>query len=133
VRDVSVVLLAAATFAAAGAVLGGFPGLVAAGAVGVVLAVGAVALRVRVLVAVPVLVATAGGALAGGGVTHALCLPAACPRLEVLAAVLTGAGALVGVGIVVALVARSFDEYRAAVAADRPPPITGCGPDGACD
>ena len=47
----------------------------------------------------------------------------------VVAAVVTGLGALVGVGLVVALVTRSFDEYHEAVAANRPPPEPGCETD----
>ncbi len=41
----------------------------------------------------------------------------------------TGVGAVVGVGIVVALVSRSFDEYREAIDAGRPPPEPGCETD----
>ena len=57
---------------------------------------------------------------------HALCLPSECPAAESGAAIITAIGAFIGVGLVVALATRSFDEHREAIAAGRPPPTPGC-------
>lgn len=84
-------------------------------------AIAVAAAKVRWLVAVPVISAAFIGALLGRGVVRALCLPAGCPLTEAVAAVLTGLGALVGVGLVVSLATRSFEEYRQASATHRAP------------
>lgn len=52
------------------------------------------------------------GAWIGKEVVRALCLPGSCTGLEVLGAAITGLGSMLGIGLVVALVVRSFDEYR---------------------
>lgn len=93
--------------------------------VGVVLGIVVTLAGVRWLVAVPVLAGTGIGALAGWNVIHAICQPAGCPGAEISTAVVTGVGSFVGVGLVVALAARSFDEYREATAMRRSPPDTG--------
>ena len=67
---------------------------------------------VRAVVAVPVGVGAGVGAYLGGTIVGVLCEPSGCPAFEAGAALLTGIGALVGVGLVVALATRSFDEYR---------------------
>lgn len=93
---------------------------VAIGAIlGVTVAVIAAWLRVRPLASLAVTAGSAVGALVGQRIVRVLCLPSECPGLEAVAAILTGIGALVGIGLVVALVIRSFDEYRTASA---PPP-----------
>lgn len=57
---------------------------------------------------------TAGGivgAWIGREIIRALCLPGSCARVEVAGATLAGIGSLLGIGLVVALVVRSFEEY----------------------
>lgn len=83
----------------------------------------------RIFVAIAITAGVAGGMLVGRGVVRALCLPGSCVELELVGAIVTGVGALVGVGLVVALVTRSFDEYHDAVAASRTPPAPGCEAD----
>jgi hypothetical protein len=51
------------------------------------------------------------GAWIGREIVRALCLPGTCPRIEIAGAGLAGAGALLGIGLVVALVVRSFEEF----------------------
>lgn len=64
--------------------------------------------------------ATVGPAIVGGGIVgawigreivRALCLPGSCVNVEVAGSVVTGLGSTLGIGLVVALVVRSFDEY----------------------
>jgi hypothetical protein len=102
------------------------------GTVGAIIALGTALLvavfRVRRLVAIAVATGAGVGAFLGGTIVSVLCEPRGCPLFSATAATLTGLGALVGIGLVVALVTRSFDEYREAVARDLPPPRTGCGP-----
>lgn len=122
----------AATLAAGavGALLGRDTVWATVGAViGLGTAVLVVVFRVRPLVATAVATGAGVGAFLGGRIVGVLCEPSGCPLFEATAATLTGVGALVGIGLVVALVTRSFDEYQEAVARDLPPPRTGCGPD----
>ena len=90
------------------------PGAIAGGLTGLVAGVGVFVLGLRVMVATPVLIGTVAGALLGSSIVRALCLPETCHSSEILAAILTGLGSFVGVGLVVALVTRSFDEFREA-------------------
>jgi hypothetical protein len=55
----------------------------------------------------------------GRSIAAALCRPGTCLGVEIVAAVLTGIGAFVGVGLIVALATRSFDEYRERPAGSR--------------
>ena len=64
---------------------------------------------------------TIGPSVAGGGVVgawigreivRALCLPGSCTAVEFAGGFITAIGSMVGIGLVVALVVRSFDEYR---------------------
>lgn len=64
---------------------------------------------------------TIGPAVAGGGlvgawigreIVRALCQPGSCTTVEVAGSLFTAIGSMVGIGLVVALVVRSFDEYR---------------------
>jgi hypothetical protein len=121
----------------AGAIVAGLvPGLLLAGPTGGVIGatvggvMGAVAERagVRTVVALAVIAGTATGVFIGASIASVLCYPSTCLWIEIVAGFATGIGALVGVGMIAALTARSFDEYRAAVAAKRPPPTTGCTP-----
>ena len=64
---------------------------------------------------------TIGPAVVGGGligawigreIVRALCLPGSCTAVEFAGGFVTALGSMVGIGLVVALVVRSFDEYR---------------------
>ena len=114
-----------------GAVVAGMiPGLLLAGPIGGAIGagiggvLGGIAERagVRSIVALAVIAGTATGVFIGASIASVLCYPSTCLWIEVTAGIVTGLGALVGVGMIAALTARSFDEYRAAVAAKRPPP-----------
>ena len=96
------------------------------GVAGLVFGIAVVALKIRAVVALSVAFGTVIGALLGKSIVHALCLPGECRAAESGAAVVTAIGAFVGVGLVVALATRSFDEHREAIAAGRPPPTPGC-------
>jgi len=101
--------------------------------IGAVVALGIAAmiliLGVRPLVAAPVGVGAGIGAYLGGTIVGVLCEPAGCPGFEAVAATTTGIGALVGIGLVVALATRSFDEYREAIERGARPPTSSCGVD----
>lgn len=84
---------------------------------------------VRPLVAAPVGIGAGIGAYLGGTIVGVLCEPAGCPAFEAAAATTTGIGALVGIGLVVALATRSFDEYQEAMERGAPPPTSSCGVD----
>lgn len=94
--------------------------------VGLGIAIMIVVYRVRPLVAAPVGIGAGIGAYLGGTIVGVLCEPAGCPAFEAVAATTTGIGALVGIGLVVALATRSFDEYQQAVARGAAPPATSC-------
>jgi hypothetical protein len=83
--------------------------------VGALLGLGTAALivimGVRPVVAIPVALGGGIGAFVGGSIVGVLCEPGGCAVFEAAAATITGIGALVGIGLVVALVTRSFDEY----------------------
>jgi len=51
------------------------------------------------------------GVWIGREIIRALCLPGSCTTVEVAGAAITGVGSMVGIGLVAALVVRSFDEY----------------------
>ncbi|MDJ0664500.1 MAG: hypothetical protein QNJ75_08055 [Acidimicrobiia bacterium] len=94
--------------------------------VGLAIAVMIVWFQVRPLVAAPVGVGAGVGAYLGGKIVSVLCEPAGCPAFEATAATTTGIGALVGIGLVVALATRSFEEYREAQERGAPPPTSSC-------
>ena len=112
-----------------GAIIGGPLAIGFGLLLGAALATGAVILRVRPLVALSVALGAVAGLFVGASVVRVLCLPDECPGLEAFGGTVTAAGAVVGVGVVVALATRSFDEYREAVEAGRPPPEPGCETD----
>lgn len=88
--------------------LGVVTGIVA----GLLLGLAMVATKMRPLVGISIVAGGLTGAWIGRAIVRALCLPGSCPPVEAGAAVLTGLGATVGIGLVVALVVRSFEEYR---------------------
>lgn len=105
--------------------------------VGAVIGLGTVTMivivGVRPIVAIPVAVGAGIGAYVGGTIVGVLCEPTGCAAFEAGAATVTGVGALVGIGLVVALATRSFDEYNEAIERDQIPPTTGCGADNGTD
>ncbi|NND02892.1 MAG: hypothetical protein HKN91_08895 [Acidimicrobiia bacterium] len=78
------------------------------------LALGLVMARYRVRPSIGPAVAVGGlvGAWIGREIVRALCLPGSCTGVEVAGSAFTAIGSMVGIGLVVALVVRSFDEYR---------------------
>ena len=109
------VLFTAAVLAAGtgtGAVVGDTTGAIIGGGLGGLIGVAVARFKVRIAVAVPVVIGAMAGGLLGKSIVHTLCLPETCRAAETTAAVLTSAGSLVGVGLVVALVTKSFDEFR---------------------
>lgn len=119
----------------AAAALGGFAGWLTGqslgwGVVGAVIGLGVAVLIVvfgiRPIVAVPVGFGAGIGAYLGGTIVGVLCEPKGCPAFQATAATATGLGTLVGIGMVVALATRSFDEYREATDRGANPPTTGC-------
>lgn len=100
--------------------------IILGGVAGLAFGIAVVALRIRAVVALSVALGTVIGALLGKSIVRALCLPSTCPAAEGGAAVITAIGAFIGVGLVVALATRSFDEHREAIDAGRPPPTPGC-------
>jgi len=124
--DVASTIVTGAFGALTGSLLGGVVGS-ALGLVGGV-AFGAVAGRanVRPGVAMTVFVGAMSGILIGSSIVETICLPETCVALEATAGVVSGIAAFIGVGLVAALVTRSFDEYREATAEGREPPTPGC-------
>ena len=94
------ILLGGVLLAAAGAVLGAAVGFVAARA------------NVRPAITSTVFVGAMAGALIGASIVETICLPGSCVPLEITAAAVSGIAAFIGVGLVAALVTRSFDEYN---------------------
>lgn len=90
---------------------------------------------VRPAISSTVFVGTMAGVLVGASIVESICLPDTCSALEVAGGTITGIAAFVGVGIVAALVMRSFDEYNEHVVAGTPPPTPGCEvpPEGEAD
>lgn len=113
-----------------GAISGFMIGGTAAAVVGTVLgsAFGLVAARanVRPAITMTVWVGAMTGALIGASIVETICLPDTCVALESTAAVVVGIGSLIGVGLVAALVTRSFDEYNEHREAGTEPPGVGC-------
>lgn len=96
---------------------------------GLAIAVMIVVLGVRTIVAAPVGVGAGIGAYVGATVVGVVCEPAGCPAFETTAGITTGIGALVGIGLVVGLVARSFDEYRDSRQRGAPAATSSCSVD----
>jgi hypothetical protein len=126
-QDVLTVIATIALGIASALLFGGDGAWIIVGAgIGLAFGIAVVVLRIRAIVALSVAIGTVIGALLGKSIVRALCLPSSCPAAEGGAAVVTGVGAFIGVGLVVALATRSFDEHREAIAAGRPPPTPGC-------
>jgi hypothetical protein len=124
--DIASMVVTAAFGAFTGWMLAGTAGAMIGGIGGVAFGVVAARMNVRPAITMTVFVGAMAGALIGSSVVETICLPGSCVAIEVSAAVILGVGALVGVGLVAALVTRSFDEYNASVADGREPPTVGC-------
>jgi len=98
----------------AGQSLGNTPGAIMGAIVGFGNGAVVAYLKLRFSIAIPVLSGTVAGGLLGRSIVRAICFPGTCNSAEVAAALLTGVGSLIGVGLVTALVVKSFDEYRQA-------------------
>jgi hypothetical protein len=94
-------------------------GAIIGGGIGATLAYLAARARIRPLVATTTIVGVAAGALIGSSIVETICLPASCVGLEIAGAVVLGLASLIGVGLVAALVTRSFDEYNESIETGR--------------
>ncbi len=112
--------------AVAGLLIANSLGAIIGGSLAAAIAYVAARARVRPLVATTTIVGVAAGALIGSSVVATICLPASCVGFEIGGAVVLGAASLVGVGLVAALVTRSFDEYNESIEAGRERPTVGC-------
>lgn len=72
------------------------------------------------------LVGGAIGGTLGWAVTQVACRPGSCAVSAALVALVSGVVAAAGVGLVMILVSRSLDEWRASAAAGVEPPDPGC-------
>ena len=87
---------------------------------------GAARANVRPGIAMTVFVGAMTGALIGSSIVATICLPDTCVPLEITAGIVTAMASFIGVGIVAALVTRSFDEYSDQIEKGQPPPSVGC-------
>jgi hypothetical protein len=124
--DVAATVVTAAFGVVTGLMLAGLVGAVVGGVVGAAFGVVAGRANVRPAITMTVFVGAMAGALIGASIVETICLPDSCVALESISAVVAGAGSFIGVGLVAALVTRSFDEYNQAVADGREPPSPGC-------
>lgn len=124
--DALSILTSAAFGAVAGMLMFDMVGAVVVGILGAVIAYVAARANIRPLVATTTFVGAAAGALIGASVVETICLPDTCTGFEIGGAFMFGLVSLVGVGLVAALVTRSFDEYNESVEDGRPPPEVGC-------
>jgi hypothetical protein len=85
--------------------------------------------NVRPAIVATVLVGAMTGALIGSSVVQAICLPSTCTAFEITGGLVSAVLAFIGVGLVAALVTRSFDEYNERVDAGLPPTGVGCETD----
>ncbi|MEN8041690.1 MAG: hypothetical protein ABFR95_09325 [Actinomycetota bacterium] len=96
------------------------------GVVSGIIAFFALRANIRPGIVATVLVATMAGGLIGASIVEAICLPSACPAIEAAGGAISAVLSFIGVGIVAALVARSFDEHDERTAAGLPPTGVGC-------
>lgn len=106
-------------------IAGNVGGLIGA-AMGTAFGTAAARANVRPGIAMTVFVGAMTGGLIGSSVVSTICLPNSCTGLEVLAGVTMAIASFVGVGVVAALVTRSFDEYNEREEAGLPPTGVGC-------
>lgn len=75
---------------------------------------------------IPTLIGALIGAGLGWSVTAAACQPDSCYGWATFAAIVSGLGAMIGVGTVVVLAIRSAEEFHQASAAGLEEPGPGC-------
>lgn len=124
--DLGAILVSALFGFITGVLIAGWVGGAAGAALGVAFAFGAARANVRPAITMTVFVGAMTGVLIGSSIVQTICLPESCVALEVTGGVVIGLASLVGVGLVAALVTRSFDEYNEKVQAGEPPPTAGC-------
>lgn len=124
--DIAALAIVTAFGALTGWMLAGLLGVVVAVVLSVAFGVVAARANVRPAITMTVWVGAMTGALIGASIVETICLPDSCVAIEATAAVVTGVAALVGVGLVAALVTRSFDEYNEHQIAGTEPPGVGC-------
>lgn len=112
-----------------GWILGGTTGALIGAFCAGALALGGIRVGVRSGVVVTVLLGTMAGGLIGSNVVHAICLPSSCKPIEVAGGLISAVVSFIGVGLVAALVTRSFDEYNERSASGLPPTGVGCETD----
>lgn len=109
-----------------GWLLAGLPGAIIGGIGSGILALIGARANIRPAIVSTVLVGTMAGALIGSSIVQAICLPAICRPLEIVGGFIAAGLSFIGVGLVAALVARSFDEYNEREEAGLPPTGVGC-------
>lgn len=124
--DVAATVVTTAFGIITGWLVAGVPTAVIGAILGVAIGVGAGWANVRPSITMTVFVGAMTGVLIGASIVETICLPESCVGLELAAGAVLGAASFVGVGLVAALVTRSFDEYRESVDAGQPPPTPGC-------
>ena len=124
--DIASTIVNAAFGAIAGWLIVGTVGMVIGLAGGVAFGFVAARANVRPGVAMTVFVGAMTGALIGSSIVATICLPESCVPLEITAGVVTAVASFIGVGIVAALVTRSFDEYNERLETGQPPTGVGC-------
>lgn len=130
IGDILAILTSALFGGITGWLIGGNLGAVLGVAVFGGLAVVGARANVRPAIVATVLVGTMTGALIGSSIVQAICLPSTCTALEITGGLVSAALAFIGVGLVAALVTRSFDEYNERADAGLPPTGVGCETDG---
>ena len=120
------IVVSAAFGAVTGSLLGGTTTAFVGAAIGAIFGLGAARARLRPMIAVTMFVGAATGVLIGSSIVETICLPDTCVGLEATGGVVLGIASMIGVGMVAALVTRSFDEYYDSVAEGKEPPTVGC-------
>jgi hypothetical protein len=130
VSDVLSVFASLLFGAVTGWLIGDLKGALIIASVSALLAIGGARARIRPGVVSTVLVGAMAGGLIGSSVVEAICLPSTCQTLETAGGLIAAGLSFVGVGLVAALVTRSFDEYNERIEAGLPPTGAGCESDG---
>ena len=124
--DILATVVTAVFGAITGWLVAGVAGAIVLAGVGAVVGIVAGRANVRPGITTTVFVGSMTGVLVGASIVEAICLPTTCVAAELTAGAVLGVASFVGVGLVAALVTRSFDEYRESVEAGREPPTPGC-------
>lgn len=109
-----------------GWLVAGVAGAIVLCVLGAVLGVVAARSNVRPAITTTVFVGAMAGVLVGASIVETICLPKTCVAAQLSVGFVVGVAAFIGVGLVAALVTRSFDEYNESVRSGTPPPSVGC-------